>query len=81
MQFGPQNIIWGLKNGGWRSRAPGAPLDPLLNPVVFRGGGGGGIRAATPSRLKLPNPDKYCTTSRTSFHSNKHVQYIFARIR
>ena len=30
VQFGPQNIIWGLKNGGWGGRVPGAPLDPLL---------------------------------------------------
>ena len=22
VQFGPQNIIWGLKNGGWGARAP-----------------------------------------------------------
>ena len=25
VQFGPQNIIWGLKNGGWGGRRPGPP--------------------------------------------------------
>ena len=25
VQFGPQNIIWGLKNGARGARAPGAP--------------------------------------------------------
>ena len=25
MKFGPQNIIWGLKNGGWGARPPGPP--------------------------------------------------------
>ena len=31
VQFGPQNIIWGLKNGGWGGPGPRAPpLDPLL---------------------------------------------------
>ena len=24
VEFGPQNIIWGLKNGSWGGRAPGA---------------------------------------------------------
>ena len=25
VQFGPHNIIWGLKNGGWGAWVPGAP--------------------------------------------------------